>query len=312
MRAHTSVLRLTVGLLLAAHVVPTAAAGQGGHPLPQTLRPLHERVAEADAVVVATVGEVTEGRIELVSLESLVGQVAPGARVKRAPSNPLPVSSGDRVLLLLRGARSPYLSVDSPRETVRLASTEAEARWSEAIRVLDGSRDDPEDWVELYTGWLETGPGSLRDLAVASLSAPGAPYQPLPASFFAARAEVAWDGHQSAETRRASGRLAILHPAGAGRLATHADECPPHSDPDVVELSAIAAIRFGAEKSEGAVLCALSHANSGVRLSAAKALGRTTGTPTATTVRARLAELATGDDESFVREAAQQALARLE
>lgn len=297
-------------LLLVVHLAPAPATGQGVHPLPRQLRPLHERVAEADAVVTATIGEVTEGRIELTDLTPLVGHVAAGARVKRAPSNPLPVSSGDRVLLLLRGARSPYLSVDSPRETVRLASDAAEARWSEAIRGLDGARESPDEWVELYTGWLESGPGSLRDLAVASLSDPSAPYQPLPDAFFAARAVAAWDTQLAVETRRASARLAALHPAGASSLAAQAADCAEGSDPDVVELSAIAAIRHDVGDRDAAVLCALSHPHASVRTSTAKAIGRTQKT-SAAAIRTRLELLASEDTESFVREAAHQALSRI-
>jgi hypothetical protein len=310
MGTRTRALCITGVLVVAVGVASPAANGQGLHPLPRHLRPLHERLAAADAAVVATVGEVGTGRIELLEVSALVGGVTTGAQVKRAPSNPLPVAPGDRVLLLLQGARSPYVAVDTPRETVRLADPDAEARWSEAIRVLDGSRDRPAAWVELYVGWLETGPGSLRDLAVASLSDPGAPYQPLPPSFFTARAAAAWDASGAAEGRRAAARLAAQHPAGAAELAARAAACRAGSDPDVVELSAIAAIRYGRSDHDGAVLCALDHAHAGVRASTLAVIGRTS-LPTSAEVRARVERLAEDDPESFVRDAARQALARL-
>jgi len=297
-------------LVFAACLAALPAAGQSVHPIPRQLRPLHVRIAAADAVVVATIGEVAAGRVQLLELTSLVGSVGDRAELKRSPSTPPPVSTGDRVLLFLLGARSPYRSVDTPREMVRLSDSEAEARWSRAVRALDANREDPAVWFELYSGWLESGPGSLQDLAVASLSDPSAPYQPLPGAFYAERADAAWDADRTLETRRASARLAILHAEGASGLALHASECRSDTDPDVIELSAVAAIRHGVALRDAAMLCALGHDHASVRMSAVKAVGRT-HEPTGKSVQMRIEQLATGDEQASVREAAQQALARI-
>ena len=311
---------------------PLPASAQGGHPMPRVLRPLHERLAEADLAVIATIGEIRPDRIELLSPTALVGDVTDPAELKRAPSAPLPLASGDRALLLLAGARSPYVAVDRPRETIRLADADAEARWREAIRVLDSSRDDPDAWVRLYDGWLDSGPGSLRDLALVSLADPEAAYQPLPDALFVARADAAWDPERDGEARLASARLAALRPSGAARLTARAARCDPDAPGGVVEISALAALRLGAPgrdaaagrpgapkkdaatvrlrapDREAAALCSLGHPDAAVRAAALREIGRT-GAPSEAVER-RVRELATDDEDAHVREAARLALER--
>ncbi|MGI9432667.1 MAG: hypothetical protein ACR2PQ_10655 [Myxococcota bacterium] len=297
-------------VLLIASFAPHPVSGQGGHPLPRQVRPLHERLAVADAVAVATIGEVQTGRIELLDVSSLLGNVPQRAQLKRSPSLPLEVSAGDRVLLLLRGARSPYLSVDAPRETVVLSDPADEARWSEAIRTLDAAREQPEAWAEIYSGWLDSDSGSLRDLALASLADVRAPFQPLPGSLFAARAAAAWDPARSLEVRRTSAQLAALQAGGAAVLASHAARCDPELDPEIFVYSVTSAVRYRAPDREPALLCALSQPLASIRLSALRTVGRT-GDPVGEDVTARIAELHTQDDDASVRDAAERALARL-
>lgn len=297
-------------MILIASFTPHPVSGQGGHPLPRQVRPLHERLALADAVAVATIGEVQTGRIELVDVSSLLGNVPQGAQLKRSPSKPLEVSAGDRLLLLLRGARSPYLSVDTPRETLVLTDPADEASWSEAIRVLDASRDQPEIWAEVYSVWLDSDSRALRNLALASLSDVGAPYQPLPGSLFAARAAAAWDPTRSLEVRRTSAQLAALHAEGAAVLATHASRCGAEIDAELLVYSVIAAVRYRVPDRDPVLLCALSRPSADIRVSALRTVGRT-GDSLGEEVAVRITELSTQDNDASVRTEAERALARL-
>jgi len=297
-------------VILVASFAPHPVSGQGGHPLPRQVRPLHERLALADAVAVATIGEVQTGRIELVDVSSVRGDVPPHAQLKRSPSKPLGVSTGDRLLLLLRGARSPYLSVDAPRETVVLTDPADEARWSEAIRTLDASREQPEVWADVYSSWLDSDSGTLRDLALASLSDVGAPYQPLPGSLFAARGTAAWDPGRSLEVRRTSARLAALRAEGAAVLASELSRCDPGMDTEIVTYSVISAVRYRVPDRDPALLCALSQPDAEIRAAALRTVGRT-GDTLGEAVTARITELSTRDDDDSVRTEAERALARL-
>jgi hypothetical protein len=312
MTAHPGLERfLALLAITAAALTPSATTAQGPHPIPRPVRPLHERVAAADAAAVATVRSVEMGRILLSDVDPLVGEVVDPFEVKRSPSRPLPLSVGDRTLLLLRGARSPYLSVDTPREAIRIASPEAEAIWSEAVVLLHREREHPAAWVDLYVSWLDSGHGSLRDLAVVSLSDLSAPYQPLPDGFFRERARAAWDPGRPAEARRAAARLAALHPSGTVLLAELAGGCPTDSDPDVLELSARSALIHATPGGAPAVLCALSDRNAAVRAATVREAGRSPA-PLEASVRSRVEEIAAEDGEPFVRDAAKGALERQE
>ena len=58
------------------------------------------------------------------------------ASLKRAPSAPPGLAVGERPLLLLRGARSPYLLVDRPGEILRVPQDADEEVWAREIGAL--------------------------------------------------------------------------------------------------------------------------------------------------------------------------------
>jgi hypothetical protein len=135
-----------------------------GHPGIPGPRPLHERLAGADRVAVVQVERIDAGRIA----------VAPEAfEVKRSPLRPPPLATGDRALLLLRGARPPYVLADEASEVIRLSDDAMAERWAGAVRAVLANRDDRAALVTVYAEWIEEGPVSLADLGRAGLRALG-------------------------------------------------------------------------------------------------------------------------------------------
>ena len=102
-------LRIVAVLVLVLALAPTARAQ---HPLPQGSRPLHVRLAAADVVAVGTIGAITEGRVEIRDATVLRGDAAASFEIKRSPAKALQFATGVPAVLLLRGARSPYVLVD--------------------------------------------------------------------------------------------------------------------------------------------------------------------------------------------------------
>ncbi len=194
-------------------------AGAQGHPvfLGQG-RPLQERVALAEAIAVVDVVAQEPGRLEAELRETLLGTLPPRFTVKRARSTPPPLAAGDRALLLLRGARAPFVLVDRPGETIRLTSEQAAARWKDAVAGVVAARGDPEQLAALMLGWIDQGPPALRDTGFASLQPLLATSPALHHRVAVDRAEAAGDPERGPEVRAASARLAVSSPEGARRL----------------------------------------------------------------------------------------------
>jgi hypothetical protein len=275
-----------------------------------TPRPLHVRLGEADAAAIVTVREVQEGRLRVVDARVLRGELPAEFLVKRAPAAPPPLEVGDRALLLLRGARSPYVLVDRPDETIRLADADAEAAWAEAVRGWLRVRQRPAAWVPLFLAWLESGPDTLRDLAAQALADPSAPFQPLAPALYVELGRSAWDPGRSPSARHAAARLASLHPDGRARLAAGLLAAPRDADP-VVAQAALRTVPFGGSAEvEPLLLRGLDHVDTEVRRSALQTAQLLRGDP-GPRVRARVAELARDDPESWLRAEAERTLAGL-
>jgi hypothetical protein len=161
--------QLLSGLLLA--LAGAAGAQPIGHPVPLGPRPLHLRLAQAEVVAVVKVERVDEGRIALRLEDALAGSPPEAFEAKRSPLRPPPLATGDRALLLLRGARPPYVLVDEPSEVIRLSDDAMAARWSAATRAALAARGDPAALEAVYAEWVANGPSSLRDLGSAGLLA---------------------------------------------------------------------------------------------------------------------------------------------
>src|SRR5262245_58516334 len=120
--------RLPILALLVALAAPAAAQ----HPMPARARALHERLAAADVVAVATIGPIHEGRVEVRDATVLRGNAPASFEIKRSPAAPPPFVTGVPAVLLLRGARPPYVLVDEPREVILPSDAAAAKRWTDA------------------------------------------------------------------------------------------------------------------------------------------------------------------------------------
>jgi hypothetical protein len=284
-----------------------SAAGHAQHPVAPRTRPLPQRLAEADAVALATVREVELGRIVVDDARALAGEVPHRFEIKRSPGQAPPLESGDRALLLLRGARPPYVLVDRPEETIRLAGRDVEERWATAVQSLLRVLDRPAQWVPLYVSWIEQGPETLRDLAVDGLLDPTAPFQPVAPAVLAQLGREAWDETRDLGTRRAAARLASFDPGGSARLAEGFLAAPPDADPTLAETTLRAVRRQDVVDPRLVLLRGLGHPDAGVRRTALRSARQLGGDPGAE-LRARVEAVARDDPESWLRAEAQTTL----
>jgi hypothetical protein len=303
LRAGRAGLALACGL---AASIPAAAQ----HPVGPRARAFHERLGKADAVAVATVKSVQPDRLRMDDARSLYGGVASAFQVKRAPGAPPPLAAGDRVLLLLRGARPPYVLVDAPDETIRLADAASEERWSGAVTAWLAVRERPEAWIPLYLAWIDAGPDTLRDLAVQSLGDPAAPFQPVRPEVFAGLGAAAWDPARSLAARRAAAQLAFLGVEGAEALASGFLSAQ-QPDPVLAQAALRVAPRLGPARGSALLLRGLAPGDAEVRRTALRT-ARGLGAGAEPALRDAIAHLAQDPDaESWLRADAVAALAAL-
>jgi len=228
---------VVVALALGVALASAPARSQHGIVPPED-RPLHERLAAARIVAIATVAEVDVGRIAFEAVEPVLGRAPAELRMKRSPSKPPPWRAGDRVLLLLAGARSPYVWVDRPVEAVTLADADAERRVARAVRALDAVRVDAKARRDLYARWSDADAEPLASLGLRGLLDVGGMAGAMDAEFARARAGAAFDPELPVEARRRAARVAARHPRGVARLL---EELAADSDPEIAEV----ALRFG-------------------------------------------------------------------
>lgn len=299
-------------LALAAALAVLAHAAHAQHPAPPSTRPFPTRAALADAIVVASIEEVELGRLHVANVRTLAGEVPERFQVKRAPGAPPPLAAGDRAILLLRGARPPYVLVDEPRETIRLADAASEERWTAALSAWLAVRDRPRAWIEVYLDWIESGPDTLRQLAVQGLIDPKAPFQPVDPGVYEELARRAWDPERSLEGRRVAALLARL---GAGpALARGLLAAPLDCDPEIASAALAGAVGHEGFDPTPVLLRGLDHRDADVRKNAvdgARNAAPFWGGHLQPELRERIERLAREDGESWLREQAEKTLAML-
>jgi hypothetical protein len=301
-------LRIAVlGAALAVVAPPGVAHAQ--HPGVAHQRSLAARLALADAVVIATVESESPGRLACGSVRTLLGTVPERLELKRAATAPPPLAVGDRAVLLLRGARPPYVLVDEPEETIRLADPGSEERWAAAVSGLLAVRGEPAAWPALYSRWIDDGPDTLRELAVNGITDPKAPFQPLPSAAGAVFGERAWDLTRPLPARRAYALLAALSQEGSTRLVAGFGAAPNDSDPAVATAALRAVLRDPAAASP-TVAHALDHSDAEVRRAALQA-AQSLRDRAAPELRARIERVSREDSESWLRAEAERTLAAL-
>lgn len=244
-------------------LVPVAHAQ---HPLPQGPRPLHLRIAEADVVAVATIGPITEGRVEVRDATVLRGVAEPDFEIKRSPAAPPPFVTGVPAVLLLRGARSPYVLVDEPREVVLLRDANDAKRWTAALQDVFDASADPNRLLHTYLLWLDGDDEGLREAAAGALSDFRAAFVPLGSADAVARARAAVDPKRAKPARRVSAMLAMTNPDGADALVTAVPG--EGADPGVVATALRAATTVAPDLRTAALLRSLDSDDRDVRRAA--------------------------------------------
>jgi hypothetical protein len=268
---------------------------------------LHARIAAADAAAVVAVESVSEGRLRARRERALLGELPETFEVKRSPLRPPPLAAGDRALLLLRGARSPYVLADSPGEIIRVADAAMEERWGRAFEEVRAARGDPGRLTTVYVGWIDAGPGSLRDLAAAGLEPLLAADGALRDRVARERAPHAADARAPAGARALSASLAAATPAGASALAEALVAGGDLGDGALVERALRGAAFARAPALAPLFEAACAHPDAALRSAAMRALpivAAVLGEP----ALARAKEIAAGDPDARVRRDAEKSL----
>jgi hypothetical protein len=292
-------------VLFAAAAAPGRASAQIGHGLPAPARPLHVRLARADVVAIGEVERVELGRIAVRPLHVLRGAPADGFAVKRAPSRAPELAPGDRVLLLLAGARAPYVLVDEPREVVKLADPAREELWRAALAGLVAAGDEPGALLAAYLGWIDGADDELRQSAVRALANRRADSAvPLPPEVARERARIALDPARPAPVRRASATLACLAQEGLAALLAGLGRADV--DPAVAQIALASGGLARADGMGDATVRALGHPSADVRRAGVGIAALLAGDAS---VRRALERVARSDPEEELRGQAREALA---
>jgi len=298
--------RLSVPLAALLALLAGAGAARAQHGMALGPRPLHLRLAAADVVAIATVAGVAPGRVALRDAVVLRGEAPPGFELKRAPAKEIPYAVGLRLVLPLRGARSPYLLEDDARELVVLRDDDAVAAWTGALRALLAADRDRDALLATYLRWLDGGDEALRAAAAAALVDPRAELLPVSPERALERARAALDPALPAPARRISAILAGGRPEGT-RALLEAALRDPAADPQVLEKALRDAVGERLPGVDDALVAALANGSPEVRRAAVQ-LAETASSADAL---ARLPALAASDpDEGVRREAAKVTSAR--
>lgn len=306
-RGDQLLLWIAVAVLLPCRVAAQDLASVMAHAGQAGPRPLAERLELADAAVLARIEAVAPGRIQLAEIRVLSGHVDPEAQVKRSASRPPALEKGDRALLLLRGARSPYILVDRPDEVVRLDGDESWERWGAAIEALV-AESDGDALLGLYASWLEGTDDGLRDEAARALSDSRTSPRPLPPDFVAARVALATAPGAGHRVRAASAIVALQTPEGTELLLRAMPGDAGAAPSGVLAMSLQAGLTLRSPLVLPALARALEHPDRGVRLAALRS-----GAMLSFVAESRdaLVALAQGDPDPEVRALANGVLRRV-
>ncbi len=292
-------------IVLASGLAPVAALAQLGHPLvsPED-RPLHERLGLADAVVVGTVSEIRTGRVEIEDARIVRGSLAPRFEIKRSPIDPPPVEVGQRLVLPLRGARSPYLLIDEPIELIRMEAGADEEHWVAALRALDEAAGRPEALREVYLAWSDGDDDGLRTVALRARVAPGFFLAVADEPMVRGRVRVVRDPSASVTVRRAAATVAVRSPDAIHQLLAYLDETGGEVDPQIAAMVLQAGMRLRAEAAQDQLFASLDSGSPELRGVAVRvaSLGWTPE------LAARLETIASEDPDEVIRSNAERAL----
>ncbi len=294
--ARTAALALVLGLPAAV-----ADAQLGGHGMLPPARPLHERLARAEVVAIGRVSAIEPGRIRVEQAQPFRGEPGASFAIKRAPSAPPELLPGQWAVLLLRGARSPYVLVDEPRELQTLDDAQARARWVAILGTM--LSDDTEGRIQTYLAWVHGDDDTLRSQALRALMPLGAGELPLSDAQREALVETALDRSKPDGPRTAAVSLAMVHPGTLQRVLEGLTE----PEPDLERLR-VGYRMAGLRRTEGiteAVTRGLRHGDPRVRKVALAGIPSFASEPR---LRQALVEMVENDPEEELRILAARAL----
>jgi hypothetical protein len=297
--------RALVVLGLCAAVAGPARAQHGF--VPPEDRALHERLAVARIVAIATVADVGLGRIAFETALPVLGSVAPEFEIKRSPSKPPPWRVGERAVLLLSGARSPYRWIERPVEAITLADADAERRFAQALREMDAVRIDPVARRDLYARWSDGRDEDLARIGQRGLMDVVGMASVLDAEFALSRADVASDLERPIEVRRRAAHVAARHPDGIAALLRHLARTTPGTDVVIAEV----ALQSGLLVRDPAVELRLVEVLAAPETDLGQLGLRFSALATGPEVERKLSEIAVGHPDAEVRGDAVQALQQL-
>ena len=162
--------RLGLAAALAA-AAGSAAVAQAPHAIPPPVRSLHERTAEAPLIVIGRVAGAGPGRVAVQTERALRGTPPPTFEVKCSPLRPPALADGGRALLLLRGARSPYVLAGDASELMPIESEADAQALAGALPALLAAGDDLAAVARVYEDWAASGSGLLHALGADGILA---------------------------------------------------------------------------------------------------------------------------------------------
>lgn len=151
---------------------PQGTNAQAPHAIPPLVRALHERTQLAEVVALVRVTGISAGRALVETRAGLRGAPPASFEVKYSPLHPPPLRAGDRALLLLRGARPPYVLVDEPREVLVFDTDADEAALRGGLPALLAIDRDLRAAACVYSSWHTKAP-LLARLAVHGIAGLG-------------------------------------------------------------------------------------------------------------------------------------------
>ncbi|MEE8508204.1 MAG: hypothetical protein V3T07_03990 [Myxococcota bacterium] len=270
--------------------------------------PLHARLEQAQAAALVVVDAVEPGRLHVRDAVAVLGRVDPEFQIKRSPLDPPKLAPGDHALLLLRGARSPYILVDEAREIRPLDGPAARQRWKSAVAEILARRSRSHDLLALYESWLDGPNDDLREEALRAVADRSASFHPLPEAFLTERIAAATQAGNTTHVRSAAAYVATLDPVTSERLLMVVPSVGGHASSEVILLALRSGVRFRLEATRGALLRSLVHEDSRIR---AAALLFTEHFARDHELRDAVARLADTSDEAEERAAARRALDKM-
>jgi len=289
---------LSSALLAALLVVRAAGASpltHGGLPLPP---PLHERLAEASIVAIVEIERVSVDRLFVTPRYVQRGHPGEHFALKRSGTKPAEVVVGDRILVLARGARSPFSPVEPTDAVIRVRGDDETRTWRRALRALARADSNPQRLLDVFGAWLDDAYAPLREEAKRGVEKLAQDGVVLGRTFVEARVETARNPALPIGIRSDAAYVACLSPGGAAAMVEWLPGGIAGADPTLVETILTLPTTGRGPGAVRATLRILDHPDADVRRAALRSGAPVLRDPA---VLARLADVARDDPDPRVR-----------